>query len=610
MCGIVGIIGSNPSEQRINLMLDRVKHRGPDGVGLWKDNNIELGHVRLSIIDLSDQANQPMFDPETGNVLIFNGEIYNYIEIKKELSSKYKFRTTSDTEVILAAYQVYGELFLDHLRGMFALALFDKKKNKTLIARDRFGIKPLYYRFFEGTFLFASEIKALINLNKHNSETINESKAYEFLANRQLDCNEETLFKEVFQLLPAHYAWVNNSGGIEPSKEYWTFPVVGEKPFDLAAEEELRDEFRQAIELHLRSDVPLGTFLSGGLDSSSVTCFALNSLEQPVLHTFSAILPYFHAENSLISEVTNAHNRIVPHDFLLNGDDFFADIPKVIFHHDEPILDGSMYAHYKLCALAKENKIKVLLSGSGGDELFGGYSSYVHAQNANFLSHFQLLEYLKNIVETKGNSALPVRTLLFKSIYECLPIGFRRKVKNIQLNLQNKHVAIQKSVPHFHFEHNNLYYENMLNNYKSWTVPPYLHYEDRNSMAFGVETRVPFLDHKLLEFVLQFESKDIVKGRSKNLMRKAFKGIVPAAILNQKGKYGFPSPIDHALRGDSQGRELFFDLFKDTPFLKNKQTEQIGIDFYNGKNNLTIFWRTLSYILWHQIFFKQWKGYI
>jgi asparagine synthase (glutamine-hydrolysing) len=604
MCGISGIIAKNKVDVRIEEMLERIKHRGPDGLFYWNNEDIAFGHARLRILDLSSLANQPMVDPATGNVIVFNGEIYNYKEIKKAIGKKYDFKTTSDTEVILAAYHIYGISFLGQLQGMFAFALFDKQKNKVLCVRDRFGIKPFYYRMISGAFLFASEIKALINLTP-GKETINSLKVYEFLADRQLDTNEETFFEGVTQLLPAHYFWVTATGQQEELHRYWDYPMNGDRLLDEKSKKEFVDLFQQTINLHLRSDVAVGSFLSGGIDSSSVSCFAAINQSQQQLDTFSAVLPYHHSENALIKDVLAANDKMVSHPFLLDGKTFFKDIQKVIYHHDEPVLDGSMFAHYKLCQLAKDKRIKVLLSGSGGDELFGGYESHINSHHASLLSTFRFKKYLNDVKKVAANSDHSYQRLILRSFGELMPYSGKRALKNRQVRSRAGYLEITPEIAHYHFEHENRYYANLINYYKSWTVPPYLHYEDRNSMAFGVEARVPFYDHKLLEFVFQFDPDQIINGSSKSMLRTSFKGIVPDTVLNQKGKYGFPSPIDHALREDSIGKSLFFDLYRDTPFLISNKAEKVGRDFYAGKRNLTAYWRLLSYILWYHIFFTK-----
>ena len=608
MCGIAGIIGIQPSGTNIRSMLQRMAHRGPNGLYYYESGQIALGHARLSIIDLSTSANQPMEDPATGNVIVFNGEIYNYIEIKKEIGNRYHFRTDSDTETILAAYAVYGNSFLSKLRGMFALALLNKKTGELLIARDRFGIKPLYYRSLPGTLLFASEIKSLVNI-AGLPDAVSEQKAYEFVANMQMDTDASTLFKDIHQLPPACSCKIHADGRMGPIEAYWDFPQPGSKRFNQQAADELVHIFDDTIRVHLRSDVQVGSFLSGGIDSSSVTAFALRNLQQPVLHTFSAVLPYFHPENALIGDVTENQEAIREHKFMLSGERFFDDVPDLLYHHDEPTLDGSMYAHYKLCELAGASKVTVLLSGSGGDELFGGYASHIHAHHAKLLSAIKLSRYLNDVRQVKAATSMTYKSLLIKSIYDNVPVSIRRKIKNRQIRNKVSHLAVEPFFQHYYHAHKDPYFANLVNNYRSWTAPPFLHYEDRNSMAFGVETRVPFFDHLLIEHVLQYTSEDVIKGQSKSLLRKSFKGIVPDTILQQKGKYGFPSPIDHALKEDVTGRELFYDLYKNVPMLKQKETAQLADQFYQGKADVSLFWRTFSFILWYHIYFKNWKQY-
>lgn len=604
MCGIAGIVGVSRAGLTIGQMLDRIRHRGPDGCFTRSVGDMALAHARLSIIDLTDQANQPMEDPASGNIIIFNGEIYNYIELKKEIGSRYTFHTMSDTEVILAAYRVYGIDFLKRLRGMFALAIYDAETGRLLLARDRIGIKPLYYRIHKEAFYFASEIKSLLNPGQFK-ESVKETKAYEFLANCQLDTNEETMFSGVLQLLPGHYAWVDQAGNMGKPAAYWDFPEPGKRQFDNRARTEFLDVFEETIRIHLRSDVPVGAFLSGGIDSSSVSCFALRNMAQDKLHTFSAVLPYFHPENALIDKVIETSPRFEPHTFLLDGNQFFDDVRSVIYHHDEPVMDGSMYAHYKLCALAKDKGIKVLLSGSGGDELLGGYASHIHAHHARLLAQGKLGRYYKDMKVVSEHSAIPFRSLLIKSMYENLPLTVRRNIKNRQVKNRIRHVASQPHVMHYYHSHQDPYHANMVNNYKSWTAPPFLHYEDRNSMAHGVEVRVPFFDHELIEFILQFDPAGLIDGRTKSAARDSFRGIVPDVVLDQKGKYGFPSPIDHALRLNQTGKEIFFDSIRSTPLLNAPETQKLGKLFYESNGDVSIFWRTLSYMIWYQLYFNQ-----
>lgn len=605
MCGIAGIIGINPNQISIHTLVDKIAHRGPDAMGFWKSGNIQFGHSRLRIIDLSDTANQPMMDFSTGNVIIFNGEIYNYRELRKQLEDEYIFNSNSDTEVILAAYKQFGVGMFSRLRGMFAFALYDAHLEKVIIARDRMGIKPLFYRKIKNTFIFGSEVKVVTN-NCGIQDKLNEIKAYEFLANARLDADEFTLFEEVMQLPAAHYLWVDKRGHSEDPISYWKFPELGTRKFDTDSKEEFIHVMDEVINLHIRSDVPVGAFLSGGLDSSAIVGFMLRQFGQSKFDVFSAILPYYHPENSLIQEFKTHQKNIQYNELDLNGDDFFDIIPRVIEQNGAPILDGSVYSHYKLCELAKEKNVKVLLSGSGGDELFGGYESMVHAQHSRLLYQWRFGKYLKDLIRFRRERESNTYSHLFlRSTYECLPNPIRNSAKNVQLFLKFRHLEIHPKVSHYYYRHRDPYMANMLNNYRSWTAPPFLHYEDRNSMRFGIEIRVPFFDHKLIEFILSFNSDEIISGNSKSLLRKSFRGIVPDKILNQKGKFGFPSPLDHILRSNPAGKEIFFDHIKKTPLLDRKKTEKLAQAFYQGdKSDLSVFWRTLSFMIWYQLHFE------
>ena len=599
MCGIAGIIGKQDKEE-LSIMLNKISHRGPNGLFSWHSNMLSFGHARLSIIDLSSNANQPMVDSETGNVLIFNGEIYNYVELKNELKDQFNFTTESDTEVLLAVIKVYGISCLKKIRGMFSFAYFNNQLKTVQLVRDRFGIKPLYYFSHQNNLYFSSEIKSFLSL-PGTSFHINQQKAIEFLADCQLDTDDETMFEDVRQLTPGHVLTLNETGAIISKQSYWEFPSIGQKIFDVEAQHELVDVFNKTIAVHLRADVSLGAFFSGGVDSSSVVSFALQ--QQESLQTFSGILPYHHPENSLIQEFVK-HDKILPHYYSLDGRGYFKDIYNVIYHHDEPTMDGSVFSHYKLCQLASEQNVKVVLSGSGGDELFGGYASHIHGYHANLLKSLKFRNYFQEISNSAKHSGMSAKELAFKSVYDNIPIGVKKAIKNVQLKLKLKHIAVDIRVPHYYHNYHDKFYDAVVNNYKSWTAPAFLHYEDRNSMAFGVEARVPYFDHELIEFVFQFKSNDMMLGRSKSMMRSSFKNIVPDYILNQKGKYGFPSPIDGSLKNDIEGKKIFFSLCKHTPLLDPEKTHQLGVDFYEGKVDISIFWRTFIIMIWYDIFFN------
>jgi len=604
MCGISGIVGAKDSYYILKKMSEMISHRGPDGSGIWTIDRFGLSHLRLSIIDLSSSGLQPMTDNYNGNKVIFNGEIYNYLELKSELKHNYQFSTATDTEVILACYRKYGIQFLSRLRGMFSLALYDAHQDKLLLARDRVGMKPLYYRKKDSVFYFSSEIKGLIDPEIFGTTTINDGSASEFLFARQLDTHDDTMFSEVKQLRPGHYILLNRNSEIDEYHLYWDIKRIDSNSLYEFAKDDLIEKMDETVRLHLRSDVPIGAFVSGGIDSSCVASFALRNLKEGIkLHTYSAILKEKTEENRLIPLI-NKHPNCIPHEFVLDGDTFFDDIQKVTFHHDEPLLDGSMFSHYKLCELAHMDGVKVLVSGAGGDELFGGYLSHISSYLALLLKDMRFKKFHTSIFSFKSNSEYTASYLFAKAIQETLPFVFRRTYKQLSLAINNRHIRLAPNVKHFYFEDKDPWFSNLINNYKSWTTPPYLHYEDRNSMAFGIEIRVPFYDHKLMEYVNQIALDQLMAGRSKSLLRNAFDSIVPEPILNQKGKFGFPSPIDRILKESKKSRELYFDLVPNNPYFKRNEAIKLGDSFFKGKADLGIYWRALSFSIWHSVFFR------
>ncbi|MCA0446049.1 MAG: asparagine synthase (glutamine-hydrolyzing) [Bacteroidetes bacterium] len=614
MCGIAGIAGQVLNPSLLTGMMDKIAHRGPDGRAKWESvSGFQLGHLRLSIIDLSAEADQPMKCPVSGNVVVFNGEIYNYLELKKELSGFYPFKTSSDTEVMLAAYLKWGDAFLSHLRGMFAFALFDLSKNSLLLARDRFGIKPLYFRNENGYLLFGSEIKALLNVNGL-SHSVNELKVLEFMCSRQLDCDDQTLFSEIRQLRPATWMKVNHKGEITGTGEYWTFPdQFGTRNLTPDVLEEFRSVMNETTDLHLRSDVPVGAFVSGGLDSSMVASLAARRLPDGYpLNLYSSVLGTMnqHEENRLIPLVRDKIKNGINHDLLIDDQPFLDDLYSVVYHHDEPIGDGSMYAHYLLCRMARENGVKVLLSGSGGDEVFGGYPSHTYSFLGSLArkGHLATLGSVLNTYKTTRPESS--RELVLRTLQEFSPVWLRKKQKISSFTDMVSHLKLKTPLSdqkYYYYNHSDPWMANYLNCFKSWTIPPFLHYEDRNSMAFGVETRVPILDHEVIKFAFSVSPQALVGIQSKGIIRQGMRGIVPEPVLDQKIKHGFPAPLHYFLtKNISKTRSEFESAVRDVPFLDEKECRKIADNYFESKNPdfLPIFWRTFSLGVWYQIFFN------
>jgi len=611
MCGITGIISKNEEHHRwLPAMMKCIAHRGPDGEGQWSNSTVSFGHLRLSIIDLSDSATQPMVCQATGNILTFNGEIYNYRELRTELAGHYRFRTDSDTEVILAAYQHWGTDALIHLRGMFALALYDLARQQTLIARDRFGIKPLYYRNIEGSFLFASEIKALLGLPNMPAHSVHLKKVFGFLAHRHLDTDADTFFQEVKQIPPATFVWVDAQGSLSNREKHWDMPLPGEKKFEKRDQAIFRAQLEESVDFHLRSDVPVGSFLSGGLDSSTITCVAGNSLEiGSRLHTFSSILEKKNEENALI-EVMHQHlKKAIHHGIQLDGSHFLEELPRVTYHHDEPLADASMYAHWELCKVAQQNNIKVLLSGNGGDEVLGGYASHVYALLGRLLKRGYWSDWRRFLQDFRQNRTEGLQELILRSLQEAAPFTWREQHKRRQSlfasQLLNGNYS-RSDYTFYFFKNTDPYTANLFNNMCSWTVPPFLHYEDRNSMAFGVEIRVPMLDHVFVEYVTKHHPTDLLKGRSKQVLRDSMRDIVPDAVLDQKKKYGFAAPLEQFVTYDRSATLRFFqENISKVPFFNQKIATELAEEVLvkNNYARFQYFWRTLAIAVWYNAFF-------
>lgn len=613
MCGIAGLVGPRAYDAGLlTLMMERIAHRGPDGRGTWRDRNVALGHLRLKIIDLSENAAQPMVDPASGNILIFNGEIYNYIELRRQIGDRYRFRTESDTEVLLASYAVWGTACLKYLRGMFAFALWDARSEHMFLARDRYGIKPLYYRQTPDCFMFASEIKSLHQL-PGLPDGLNAPRVMEFMCARQLDSTRETMFHGILQVPSAHYTLVGRDGGGPRFVKYWSLPPRGERQFQPQDSIAFLEKFRETVSLHLRSDVPLGALVSGGLDSSSIACLSRDLLGGGTLHTFSSVLETPNEENALIPYVQQRVKGI-DHEIRLDGKSFLESLGQVIYHHDEPIADASMYAHHRLCQLAKQSGVTVLLSGNGGDEILGGYPSHVYAFLGSLLKSGAVWSLAQAARQYSMNRNEPCGLLWLRALQEALPVPVRRLHKHLEFWRATRHVDLGVSVrtlPFFYSIAQDPFTANFDNNLFHWTVPPFLHYEDRNSMAHGVEVRVPFLDHEFVEYTLQFSAASMVGGKTKRMLRNAMKGIVPDKVLEQRGKFGFAAPLDVFLSGpETEVLDRYVQLVELVPFIDREKAMQLARAYYRDgtTGRISIFWRTFSIAVWYEMFFvRRWR---
>ncbi len=658
MCGILGAVSNNKvTTNNFKNALNKLIHRGPDDEGYLLFNRDEilqcsgpdtveplkqqipsidevsnfkpflfLGHRRLSIIDLSPMGHQPM-EYNNGNLwIVYNGEIYNYIELKTELEKEgFIFKTHSDTEVILASYLKWGYECLNKFNGMWAFCIWDKKKNILFCARDRFGVKPFYY-FFDGeNFAFGSEIKALIDLPFVNTAPNSES-IIPYLYFGLHDFGEQTFFQGIKQLLPGHFLIFDiNTKNLEIKRYYeirfnselGTYDEGKAKLYS----EEFFNLFKDAVRLRLRSDVSVGTSLSGGLDSSSIVCMMSHLLKtepeyQKVtgkkIKSFTADFHNFHlSEKRYVDEILSHYDNIEGYFVYPDADMLKKDLYDLIYHQEEPFCSLSIYAQYCVMRLAKNNGVKVLLDGQGGDELLAGYiRKHVPIFWANCISEGKILNFLKE------KKLLNIRYLI-STFFLFLPENIQYKyLKNFVYN--RYHVKddkkIENEISNYLFKgFENLSLNENLKNEIKYRLPRLLKYEDRNSMTFNIETRLPFLDYRVVEFLLNLPAVyKIHNGYSKWILRESMGNILLEKIKIRKDKIGFEVPQKELLESSHLwDKEIYKDEFVLDFLTGYININKITSNFDNLLKKETrelfkgILWRTCNLGLWWKQFFKQ-----
>lgn len=564
MCGINGIVYSERSGRDVDRgllgrMRDTLEHRGPDEAGLFVDGNVGLGHRRLSIVDLKN-GQQPMFNGDRSCVIVYNGEVYNHADLRPELIEKgYKYNTHCDTETILHLYEQFGEHCVHKLRGMFAFAVWNKNNRELFIARDRFGVKPLYYLHDEsGNLLFASEIKAILEAHGANP-ALNYAALPDQFANHGTS-NDETLFKGIKRLLPGHFlVWKDGDLRIE---KYWdiSFEEKHADASDSDFVERWSDLFTESVRLRLMADVPLGMFLSGGIDSSAICAVMSRLVDQPI-KTFSVGFKEREANEFEYARVVSKAFNTEHHEITITPDQFFAELPNLVWHEDEPLGFIASVPLYFVSKLAEQH-VKVVLTGEGSDEILAGYGRYAKAlQLLNYGEKYESLtpSFLRSAVRT-GVASLPNsltgklnRTFLSRSadIESLFFDNFSVFPKEMQMKLFSEDTKAQIS-QHDPYVHQNRWLdetdaENLLDKLLYVDSKTYLHEllmkQDQMSMAASIESRVPFLDHKLVEFTAKMPEKMKLRGTStKWILREAMKEILPSEILT-RSKMGFPVPV-------------------------------------------------------------------
>ncbi|HYE86941.1 MAG TPA: asparagine synthase (glutamine-hydrolyzing), partial [Vicinamibacterales bacterium] len=535
------------SREALELMNAQLVHRGPDDGGEWvsADGRAGLANRRLAIIDLSPAGHQPMLSADQRYAIAFNGEIYNYLEVRSELCALgHRFASESDTEVLLTAFRHWGADCLPRLNGMFAFAVWDSVEGRLFAARDRFGEKPFYYTAAPGQFAFASEIKSLLALPWVSRRADHRAIA-RYIGLALVDGEPGTFFEGIRQLPPAHYLMLDGDGRVTLTR-YWDVNVDAHECTLPEAERtaRFRELFVDAVRLRLRSDVAVGSSLSGGLDSSSIVC-AINALrapDSPPQNTFSARHESAAVDEGRYMERVVAHTGATPHDVWVKAGDLAADIDRFVWHQDEPVAHTSQFAQWKVMELAKTAGVTVLLDGQGADETIGGYPSptfgYRFAELFRGGEWAGLVEELGAFKRVQGSLGLGLRFLGASVLPQRLRAGARARFHATSGLLPGASAGLEEPRPAHRTLRRALHHIMTVS-----SLPSLLRYGDRNSMAFSREARLPFLDHRLVEFVFSLPSRDLVGGGvTKRVLRAAMRGLVPEVVLDRTDKIGFATP--------------------------------------------------------------------
>jgi asparagine synthase (glutamine-hydrolysing) len=594
VCGIAGFAGSDP--ELLEAMLRSIVHRGPDGQGTEVGEHFSIGMRRLAIVDVAT-GDQPLYSDDGNLALVFNGEIYNARELRSELIAKgHRFVTDhSDTEVILRGFEEWGPTVVDHLTGMFAFAISDAPRAELFIARDRLGIKPLYYVDTPGSFVFASELKAVFQDARVRRQP-NLDVVRRFVLFRVHDDGEDTFFDGVKRLLPGHTMLVRPDGVVKIER-YWNptvNPEFASRRTDAEYAEEFAELWDKVVARHLISDVPVGVPLSGGLDSTGVVSTMARLMQSGTdlhtegLFTFSALYPGQSIDESeYIHEVEKAVGSI-PHYAYPQADAFWNEIDEWIWFQEEPTIASAPYAYYSVYRVASEY-VKVMVSGNGGDELLAGYIPYFRAYLASAIAQRHYLSGAREIV--KGWD-------LYKKYFGEVA---RSRRPGRRSNPVTARELLKQGASHDFAAHKNLN-ERLASDVLQYSTPDLLRYEDKNSMAFSIEARVPFLDHEMVEHIFMLPIDQKIKGGwNRAVYRNAMKGRMPEKNRLRRSKIGFTNPdITWMKNRSSEIREVFGstelasrDLF-DQPQLVHAWDQYLEGRPGDG----LIFWRVLVTELW------------
>lgn len=604
MCGFVGIVTKrDDKEHLIRLMNDRITHRGPDGDGYFVDSYVALGHRRLSIIDLST-GNQPMFNEDETIVTVFNGEIYNYQELKKELKKLgHKFKTKSDTEVLVHGYEEWKCDLPKHLRGMFAFAIYNKKTKEIFLARDNFGIKPLYYAKFNDTFMFASEIKAFLDLPDFKKE-LNENILKTYLEFSFVPTTE-TFFKGVYRL-DAGTSLLYNGGELLLNKYFKLDFKEKDIEYDKAVDE-ISEVMKDSVKKHLLSDVEVGSFLSSGVDSSYIVALAKPDKTYTVGYNLARYNEIHYAKDLCQKLDINNTSKVI------EKNEYMDAIPDIMYYLDEPTSDPAAISLYFVAKLASKD-VKVVLSGEGADEFFGGYNYYREEVDYKFYNKIPF--FIRHAIgavaslfpEGRGFNFLVRRGQKLEDNYIGVNRNFSEKMANkvLKKNYTLKATDLTKKVYEEFKDYNNIHKMQAID-INFWLMKDILLKADRMTMASSIEGRVPFIDKEVFKVAssLPFDYK-VTKENTKVALRDAAKKVIPTEAYKKK-KLGFPVPIREWIKDDDVYDMIKTAFYSDISkkFFNTKEIIKLLDEHKSGKkDNYRKIWTLYSFITWYSVFFK------
>lgn len=624
MCGIAGgwWIQQNFIQEKLSIALQSMKHRGPDDSGYdlysFPNGTIGLAQSRLSIIDLTSGGHQPMNSNDGRWSIVFNGEIYNHCELRNELQHLgYTFSSDSDSEVLLTAWIHWRGECLNKLIGMFAFAVLDRQTQILTCVRDAFGIKPFFYSNSDVGFRFASEITALLSILPVKP-SLNEQGAYDYLVHSDYESTSSTFLKGVLHLLPGHLIQLDLTTTVLSEPKRWWTPNIKERS-DLSfsqASEMVRERFLDNMRLHLRSDVPLGAALSGGLDSSAVVC-AMRHIEPNLpIHTFSFIATDSDMNEEHWVDRVNAHVSAIPHKVHVTAQELATDLDDMIKSQGEPFCSTSIYAQYRVFKLAKEHGMTVTLDGQGADEMLAGYNGYPGQRLRSLVETgciSQAWDFLNEWSQWPGRNKLFALKALLGQLTEGKLYAGLRKLNGNQLCptwlneriLQDIGVSLSypNKIPEYNLRGRRVV-EELAASLSQRGLRALLRHGDRNSMRFSIESRVPFLTTDLADLLLTLPEHFLIaqNGETKHVFRAAMRGIVPDDVLDRKDKIGFATPEKDWLMGMAPTIRNWLSVPIDLPFINQSALLREFDQVVKGTKPFSWqVWRWVNFCRWYQL---------